>query len=277
MDLDNARPGAPDYRIDDDNFRNRFDTEPWMLTYKTRQRDGAFWDRASVRDRYDDIRVPAFLIGGWYDGYRDSVPRMLEHVKNAPVKAIIGAWDHAWPNEPYPNPGMEWRHEAVRWFDHWLKGVDTGHHGGAAPRRVRARLASARPASRSRAGRTGATRTAGRSRATRIACCIRSPNHTLAAEAARSPRRIELRYIPSVGFEAGGPVMWWGDVAHDQRGTDAFSLVYDSEPLTERPRDPGAAACDADGRGECDARQLVRARLRRRARRHGDAGGGRRP
>ena len=27
--------------------------------------------------------------------------------------------------------------------------------------------------------------------------------------------------------------MWWGDVAHDQRGTDAFGLVYDSEPLEE--------------------------------------------
>ena len=25
--------------------------------------------------------------------------------------------------------------------------------------------------------------------------------------------------------------MWWGDVAHDQRGTDAFSLVYDSAPI----------------------------------------------
>jgi predicted acyl esterase len=27
--------------------------------------------------------------------------------------------------------------------------------------------------------------------------------------------------------------MWWGDVAHDQRPTDAFSLVYDSAPLAE--------------------------------------------
>ena len=50
---------------------------------------------------------------------------MLEHVK-APVKAIVGAWYHTWPHEPYPKPGMEWRHEAVRWFDHWLKGEDTG-------------------------------------------------------------------------------------------------------------------------------------------------------
>ena len=72
MDLDNARPGAPDYVVDDDNFRNRFDTEPWMLTYKRQQRDGPFWDRASLRDRYDDIRIPTFHIGGWYDGYRDS-------------------------------------------------------------------------------------------------------------------------------------------------------------------------------------------------------------
>jgi predicted acyl esterase len=43
----------------------------------------------------------------------------------------------------------------------------------------------------------------------------------------------QLRYLPTIGFEAGGPVMWWGDVAHDQRGTDAYSLVYDSEPLAE--------------------------------------------
>jgi hypothetical protein len=27
--------------------------------------------------------------------------------------------------------------------------------------------------------------------------------------------------------------MWWGDVAPDQRATDAFSLVYDTEPLKE--------------------------------------------
>jgi predicted acyl esterase len=27
--------------------------------------------------------------------------------------------------------------------------------------------------------------------------------------------------------------MWWGDVAHDQRPTDAYSLVYDTEPIDE--------------------------------------------
>jgi pimeloyl-ACP methyl ester carboxylesterase len=74
QDLDNARPGAPDYRVDEAYFRDRFDTPPWMLTYKRQQRDGPFWDRASAKGRYDRIRIPSFFIGGWYDGYRDSIP-----------------------------------------------------------------------------------------------------------------------------------------------------------------------------------------------------------
>lgn len=229
MDLDNARPAAPDYVVDDANFRDRFDTEPWMLTYKNQQRDGPFWDRASVRDRYADIRIPTFHIGGWYDGYRDSVPRMLEHVKNAPVKAIVGAWHHTWPNEPYPGPGMEWRREAVRWFDQFLKGEDTGildeprfavfvrdwhppgPHLDDAPGRWR--YEDGWPIAR-----------------IRDQLLYPQPDHTLAAESPAATTHA-LRYVPSTGVEAGGPVMWWGDVAHDQRGTDAFSLVYDSAPL----------------------------------------------
>ncbi|MCJ7754564.1 MAG: CocE/NonD family hydrolase, partial [Thermoanaerobaculales bacterium] len=125
QDLDNARPGAPDYVIDEAYFRDRFDTQPWMMTSKRQQRDGPFWDRASLKGRYDEIKIPTFHIGGWYDGYRDSLPRMLENLK-APVKAMIGPWSHSWPHDPYPEPGMEWRHEAVHWFDQWLKGVDTG-------------------------------------------------------------------------------------------------------------------------------------------------------
>jgi len=231
MDLDNARPGAPDYVIGDDNFRNRFDTEPWMLTYKNQQRDGPFWDRASARDRYDDIRIPSFHIGGWYDGYRDSIPRMLEHVKNAPVKAMMGAWHHTWPHQPYPGSGMEWRHEAVRWFDQFLKGKDTGildeprfavfvrdwHSPGP-------HLDDAPGSWRYEDGWP--------IRRIRDEVLYPQPNRTLMT-AEPAPETHPLRYIPSVGFEAGGPVMWWGDVAHDQRGTDAFSLVYDSGPLEE--------------------------------------------
>ncbi len=228
QDLDNARPGAPDYVIDEAYFRNRFDTEPWMLTYKKQQRDGPFWDRASARDKYDRIRIPTFHIGGWYDGYRDSLPRMLANVR-APVKALIGPWSHAWPHDPYPAPGMEWRYEAVRWFDQFLKGMDTGildepsfavyvrnwHPPGPylehAPGRWR--WEDGWPSARVKSTRL-------------------YPQHdrTLTDAPAR-PTVHALRYVPSIGIEGGGPVMWWGDVAHDQRPTDAYSLVYDSDPL----------------------------------------------
>ncbi len=231
MDLDNARPGAPDYVIDDANFRDRFDTEPWMLTYKNQQRDGPFWDRASVRGRYDDIRIPTFHIGGWYDGYRDSVARMLANVRNAPVKAIMGAWHHTWPNEPYPGPGMEWRHEAVRWFDHWLKGIDTGIMKEP---KFAVFVREWHPPGPHLEHAPGSWRYEEGWPIARIHDKVLYPqdNHTLAGGRPAAATH-QLRYVPSAGFEAGGPVMWWGDVAHDQRGTDAFSLVYDSAPLEQ--------------------------------------------
>ncbi len=230
QDLDNARPGAPDYRIDETNFRDRFDTRPWMMTYKRQQRDGPFWDRTALKARYDSLRVPSFHIGGWYDGYRDSIPRILENVK-APVKAMIGPWSHAFPHDPYPEPGMEWRHEAVRWFDHWLKGRDTGileeprfavfvrkwHLPGPYLERVEGewRWEEGWPIAR-----------------IRDRALYPQPNHGL-SDGNPEVSSHQLRYVPSSGVEAGGPVMWWGDVAHDQRPTDAFSLVYDTEPLAE--------------------------------------------
>jgi len=230
QDLDNARPGAPDYVVDEAYFKNRFDTEPWMLTYKKQQRDGPFWDRASARDKHDRIRIPTFHIGGWYDGYRDSLPRMLEKA-TGPVKALIGPWIHAWPHEPYPEPGMEWRREAVRWFDQWLRGIDTGimdeprfavyvrewHPPGPYLERVPGhwRWEDGWPIARIRHQQL-----------------FPGPDHGLLNQRP-DPSVHQLRYVPSTGVEGGGPVMWWGDVAPDQRPTDAFSLVYDTQPLQE--------------------------------------------
>jgi hypothetical protein len=230
MDLANAMPGAPDYLIDEKLFEQRFDTRPWMLTYKRQQRDGPFWDRTALKARYDSITIPTFVIGGWYDGYRDSVPRMLERL-NAPVKAMLGPWSHAWPHDAYPKPRMEWRHEAVRWFDQHLKGRDTGimeeprfavfvrrwHPPGPVLEEAPGewRWEDGWPIARLR------SRT-----------LHPQPDHALSAAAPRNGVH-RLRYVPTAGIEAGGPVMWFGDVAPDQRPTDAYSLLYDTEPLDE--------------------------------------------
>jgi putative CocE/NonD family hydrolase len=228
QDLDNARPGAPDYVIDEKYFRDRFDTQPWMMTYKRQQRDGAFWDRASGRGRYAEIRIPSLHIAGWYDGYRDSVPRMLANVK-APVKAIIGPWSHAWPHEPYPRPEIEWRREAVRWFDHWLRGIDTGIMREP---RFAVFVRNWHPPGPHLKEAPGAWRYEDGWPIARVReqVLYLQPDHTLdAREPAAAAHR--LRYLPSIGVEAGGPVMWWGDVAPDQQRTDTHSLVYDTAPL----------------------------------------------
>ena len=227
-DLSNAMPGAPEFRLDEDWLRNRFEVEPSVFTYMREQRDGSFWDRASARDKYEQIQIPGYYIGGWYDGYRDSPPRMLEHVK-APVKAMIGPWDHYYPHNAWPAPQVEWRHEAVRWFDQWLKGIDTGildeprfavyvrdwHPPGPGVDEIPGhwRWEEGWPIERS------VTKTfyAGQDHG-----LFSSPS----AQATHS-----LKYKPSVGLAGGGPVMWWGNIPPDQQSMDDYSLIYDSHPL----------------------------------------------
>ena len=230
QDLDNARPGAPDYKIDEEYFRNRFDTQPWMMTFKRQQRDGPFWDRTALKTRYDSIRVPTFMIGGWYDGYRDSIPRMLQHMK-APVKAIIGPWSHTYPHDAYTKPQIEWRHEAVRWFDHWLRGKDTGILNEPKFAVYVRRWHPPGPELDEAPGEwyweDGWPIDRIRDQA-----FYPQPDQTL-SKSTPSDETHSLRNTPSAGIEASGPVLWWGDVAPDQRPTDAFSLVYDTTILKE--------------------------------------------
>jgi putative CocE/NonD family hydrolase len=230
QDLANAMPGAPDYVLDERYFAERFDQPPWMLTYKARQRDGPFWDRTALKTRYDAIRIPTMMVGGWYDGYRDSIPRMLEHLK-APARAIVGAWNHTWPDQPYPKPGFDWLHEAVRWFDRWLKGRDTGIEKEP---RLAVYVREWHPPGPFLEVAPGRWRYEDGWPIARIQERIL---HLASGRSLRDAPGADavdrLRCVPTSGVEAGGPVMWWGDVAPDQRPTDAFSLVYDTEPLAE--------------------------------------------
>ena len=41
-------------------------------------------------------------------------------------KGLIGAWSHNYPEEGVPGPSMGFTQESLRWWDHWLKGKDTG-------------------------------------------------------------------------------------------------------------------------------------------------------
>jgi len=222
MDLDQGRSGAPGFPLDEDALARRMDSTPWSLDYFRHQRDGAFW-RAPIR-RFEDIRIPCFLIGGLQDGYRDSIPRMLERVP-APVRAWLGPWNHDYSNTSIYGPRVEWRDQAVRWFDHWLKGIDNGVE--REPRLVVYQQRSHPPGA-------AAQDIPGEWRAEswppadlKPLTWFLAPNHqlTTAPAAAASDH---LRYVPSAGTEAG---FWWGELLADQRPVDAYSLTYDSDPL----------------------------------------------
>jgi hypothetical protein len=121
----NGTPGYPDYDVHTEAARQRFEDEPWIFEWLRQQRDGFYWRRMSLRPRYEAIEIPTLMIGGWLDGYTDSIPRMLAEMK-APARAIVGPWPHAWPETAKPGPNIDSRRDILRFWDHWLKGNDTG-------------------------------------------------------------------------------------------------------------------------------------------------------
>jgi len=223
MDMAQGWLGAPDYSLDEKVLGPRFDTPPWSLLYLRHQRDGPFW-RDRVRP-LSEITTPTFLIGGLQDGYRDNVPDMLMKSK-APIKAIVGPWNHSFPNDADFGPRVEWRDQAVRWFDYWLKGRDTGVQND--PRLViyMQHWHLPDPTLQSVPGEWRREDVWPPKDATNTALFLQG-NHSLEPTAGTHVTH-QLKYVPTVGVEAG---FWWGELLSDPRPVDAFSLVYDSEPL----------------------------------------------
>ncbi len=225
MDMAQGWTGAPDYTLDEKVLGPRFETPPWSLLYLKHQRDGSFW-RDRVRP-LKEITIPAFLIGGLLDGYRDNVTDMLMNA-GGPVKAIVGPWNHTFPNDAVPGPQIEWRNEAVRWFDHWLKGRDTGVENDP---RLAIYMQHWHPPDPSLENVPGEWRREDKwpPKEEKASTLFLESNHSLSEAAATSDTH-QLKYVPSVGVEAG---FWWGELLSDPRPVDAFSLVYDSAPLKE--------------------------------------------
>jgi putative CocE/NonD family hydrolase len=100
-------------------------TPPFVEAWVAHQRRDAFWKHGSVREDHAAIEVPVYAVGGWGDAYNNSIPRLLAGL-SVPRKGLIGAWSHNYPDEGVPGPAMGFTQESLRWWDHWLKGKDTG-------------------------------------------------------------------------------------------------------------------------------------------------------
>jgi putative CocE/NonD family hydrolase len=104
----------------------RLESVPLFLeTWLRHQRRDAYWQQGSVCTDYEAIECPVYAVGGWTDGYTNAVPRLLERLR-VPRKGLIGPWAHAYPHFAFPGPQIGFLQELLRWWDYWLKGIDTG-------------------------------------------------------------------------------------------------------------------------------------------------------
>ncbi|WP_369242646.1 CocE/NonD family hydrolase [Streptomyces sp. R21] len=101
--------------------------DPYLHTWLEHQTRDAYWRHGSVCEDYGAIQAAVLAVGGWHDPYRDTVLRLIENLPPDRVRGLIGPWSHQYPDRGLPpGPAIGFLQETLRWWDHWLRGTDTG-------------------------------------------------------------------------------------------------------------------------------------------------------
>ena len=123
-----SRP--PDPEIVGDRWREiwlrRLENIPHFAeTWMGHQQRDDYWKHGSICEDWSAVKAPVLVVGGLADGYINAVMNILENLE-APRKGILGPWVHLYPNFGVPGPQIGFLQEALRWWDRWLKDIDTG-------------------------------------------------------------------------------------------------------------------------------------------------------
>jgi uncharacterized protein len=233
-----ARP--PDPRLIGNGWRDQWlerleALTPWIEPWLGHQRRDEYWQQGSVCDDYSAIECPVYAVGGFVDGYTNSVPRLLAGL-SVPRKGLIGPWAHAFPDDALPGPSIGFLQESVRWFDHWLKAIDTGLMDEPMLRVWMQDSVEPRPFYDIRPGRWVAEPEWPSPR-------IDEQTWELPLQSPRSVRAVQSTGAQSGVWCAEGQA---GELAGDQRPDDALSLTFDFEPLSERLEILGLASVTLD-------------------------------
>ena len=101
----------------------------------------AYWAALNTHQAVSQIAVPTYQQGAWYDPYTEAMFRLFNGVRQQATtslaresqKIYIVPWTHHIPEGSRlgdldfgPSAYVDLNAEDLRWFDHWLKGVDTG-------------------------------------------------------------------------------------------------------------------------------------------------------
>jgi uncharacterized protein len=103
--------------------------------------DREFLDPVTILGKHDRVNVPTFNVGGWFDIFLGDTLTNFNAMRalGRPTKLLIGPWTHVNYTQPvgelsfgsgsqlnFVNLQSDFGRMQLRWFDHWLKGIDSG-------------------------------------------------------------------------------------------------------------------------------------------------------
>ncbi|CUH41019.1 Cocaine esterase [Jannaschia seosinensis] len=203
----------------------------WLETWLGHQTRDTFWKHGSVCENWADIEVPVYAVSGWVDGYCRAVFRLVENLRG-PAKGIVGPWAHKYPHLGEPGPAIDWLSEETRWWDHWLKGEDTGIMDEPALRLFLQDHAEPKSHYVAREGRWIAEPAWPSPNVARTSFSL-GADGALGGDSVQSDDTLSISSPLWVGGHGGK----WCSYAHpgdqpgDQRRDDAGSLVFQTAPL----------------------------------------------
>ncbi len=121
------------------------DGAPYFADFLQHSTYGPYWQATDLRRQLHDVNVPMFHVGSWYDAFQYDTLTLFTGLRERALtpearrgqKLLMGPWGHLLPYAVPTSQGtgdIDFGPEAVielhalqlRWFDHFLKGVNNG-------------------------------------------------------------------------------------------------------------------------------------------------------
>ena len=215
-------------------WKNRLENMPLLVkTWMQHQSRDEYWQHGSICEDYSSIKASVYCMTGWADAYTNSIPRMMEHL-HCPKKTLVGPWLHKYPHFALPEPRIGFLQEALRWWDYWLKGIDTGIMDEPSCTFYLQQSVPPKPSYAQRNGRWIQTQSwPDLEKVKPQTWCLTDTG--LANDRQELSTAVKIDSPLTTGTHSGEfMALWFGpDYPTDQRPDDALSICFDTEVLSQ--------------------------------------------
>jgi hypothetical protein len=204
------------------------------------------WRLLDAEPRTPAVEQPGVFFGGWYDIFQQgTIDAFLDRQVHGGMgarghqKLIIGPWAHRYPEQGVPEPAIGFLQECLRWWDYWLKGIETGIMDEPMLRVWLQESVEPRTFYAVRPGRWIAEpawpspHITSQTFTLNGAGTLTSPLPPLERRGSEGEVRLDLLGAQACGLEAGVwcPYGSQAEMPGDQRTEDSLSLCFTSAPL----------------------------------------------